>query len=199
MGGRKQFRKAAVMKGHVTIAGLLKGREQLEQIDEDGRTPLMLALYRGDLPTAGLLIAAGANVNGQDKILNSPFLYAAASGHTEIVRLCMQHGADYQVYNRYGGSALIPACERGYTETVAALLEDKNFPVDHVNNLGWTALLEVVILGNGGPQYTQITEMLIKAGVNVNVADKEGVTPLQHAVFRGWRSIAWLLMQAGAK
>jgi uncharacterized protein len=187
------------MSGHVSIAGLLKGREHLEQMDEDGRTPLMLALYRGDMAAARLLIAAGANVNGQDKILNSPFLYAAASGYTEIVRLCMQHGADYQVYNRYGGSALIPACERGYTETVATLLEDKNFPVDHVNNLGWTALLEVVILGDGGPQYTQITEMLIKAGVNVNVADKEGVTPLQHAVFRGWRSIAWLLMQAGAK
>ncbi|WP_295117861.1 ankyrin repeat domain-containing protein [uncultured Chitinophaga sp.] len=195
----KQLVKAVVMNDTVIIAGLLKGRVNVELKDEDRRTPLMLAVYRSNTAAARLLIAAGANVNAQDKLLNSPFLYAAASGCEEIVRLSMQHGADYKVLNRYGGTALIPACERGHLAVVAALLEDKSFPVDHVNNLGWTALLEAIILGNGGPQYETVVQMLVTAGCDVNIADKEGVTPLQHAVYRGFREIAWRLMQAGAK
>jgi ankyrin repeat protein len=194
-----QLVKAVVMNDNVIIAGLLRGRVNVELKDEDGRTPLMLAVYRNNTAVARLLIAAGANVNAQDKLLNSPFLYAAASGCEEIVRLSMQHGADHKVLNRYGGTALISACERGHQAVVAALLEDKGFPADHINNLGRTALLEAIILGNGGPQYETVVQMLVTAGCDVNIADKEGVTPLQHAVYRGFRKIAWQLMQAGAK
>ena len=93
----------------------------------------------------------------------------------------------------------VESIHRGHVAVVAALLEDNSFPIDHVNNLGWTALLEAIILGNGGPQYETVVQMLVTAGCDVNIADKEGVTPLQHAVYRGFRAIAWRLMQAGAK
>jgi hypothetical protein len=56
----------------------------------------------------------------------------------------------WQSTNRYGGTALIPACHYGHVETVRLLLGTA-IDVDHVNNLGWTALLEAVILGDGGP------------------------------------------------
>ena len=46
---------------------------------------------------------------------------------------------------------MIPASERGHVEVVRYLLEETDVDVDHVNNLGWTALLEAVILGDGGP------------------------------------------------
>ncbi len=141
----------------------------------------MTAVYKHHSTAAQTLIEAGADVNAQDKILNSPFLYAGAEGMTDIVRMCMKAGADYKVYNRYGGSALIPACERGHVETVKALLEDKQFPIDHINRLGWTGLLEAVILGDGGPKHVQIVQLLIEAGANLNIADKDGVTTLQHA------------------
>lgn len=170
-----------------------------EARDASGKTPLLQALAQRHFEAAKALIAAGADVNAQDKISDSPFLYAGAEGMTEIVRLCMRSGADYTIYNRYGGSALIPACERGHVDTVAAILEDKQFPIDHINRLGWTGLLEAVILGHGGPVHMRIVKMLIDAGADVNIADKDGVTSLQHARSKGQQEIAQLLESAGAR
>jgi ankyrin repeat protein len=69
--------------------------------------------------------------------------------------------------------------------------------IDHVNNLGWTALLEAIILGDGGSTYLSIIALLIDAGADVNIADNEGVSPLQHAVERGYAEIAEMLRAAG--
>jgi len=189
----------AVRKNDPTaVAALLEAGADKEMRDADGKTPLLLALSLRSLDTAAALIDAGADVNAQDNISDSPFLYAGAEGLTAIVRRCMKAGADYKVYNRYGGSALIPACERGHVDTVAAILEDKSFPVDHINRLGWTGLLETVILGKGGAAHLQIMNMLIDAGADVNLPDKDGVTALQHAREKGQKEMAQLLEQAGA-
>ncbi|RPE14171.1 ankyrin repeat domain-containing protein [Chitinophaga lutea] len=195
----QKLRNAAAENDTLGIREALTAGATIETRDGDGRTPLMAAVYHNHINAAKLLIENGANVNAQDKILNSPFLYAGASGFTEIVKMCMKAGADYKVHNRYGGSALIPACEHAHVETVAALLSDKNFPVDHINRLGWTGLLEAIILGNGSPAHIQVVKMLIAAGANVNIADKDGVSPLAHAKRKGQSAIATLLEQAGAK
>jgi ankyrin repeat protein len=78
-------------------------------------------------------------------------------------------------------------------------LIDAGVAVDHVNNLGWTALLEAVILGKGGPSHQQIVSLLIDAGANVNLADRDGVTALQHARTAGYREIEKRLVAAGAR
>lgn len=177
----------------------IEQKKDLEIRNSKNETPLMAATYRNDIVIAKLLIGAGANVNAQDKMLNSPFLYAGASGFTEIVKLCVKNGADYKVYNRYGGSALIPACEKGHTETVIELLKDKSFPINHINNLGWTALLEVMVIGKGGIEtQTRITKLLIEAGCDVNIPDKDGVTSLVHARRNGYKEIVAMLEKAGA-
>lgn len=167
--------------------------------DESGKTPLLMALHGRHMDAAKALIAAGADVNAQDTISDSPFLYAGAEGFSEIVTLCMKAGADYTVYNRYGGSALIPACERGHVATVETILSDKSFPVNHINRLGWTALLEAVILGSGGEVHTEIVKKLIAAGADVDIADKDGVSSLMHAREKGQKEIVKLLEQAGAR
>ncbi|MGX5818712.1 ankyrin repeat domain-containing protein [Chitinophaga lutea] len=195
----RSLQKAATSGDTAGIRAALSAGASIETRDNQGRTPLMLAVYGEHTDAAAALIASGANVNAQDQLLNSPFLYAGAEGLTEIVRLCMKSGADYKVYNRYGGSALIPACERGHVETVKALLSDKNFPIDHINRLGWTGLLEAIILGNGGAEHTEIVRLLIQAGTNVNIADKDGVTPLAHARQKRQQTIVRLLEAAGAK
>jgi uncharacterized protein len=100
--------------------------------------------------------------------------------------------------NRYGGTALIPACHHGHVETVRLLLTTP-IDVDHVNHLGWTALLEAVILGDGGPAYAEIVRMLIARKANLNLADKQGVTPLAHARDRGQVRVAQVLAAAGAR
>ena len=94
--------------------------------------------------------------------------------------MTLAHGADLKSTNRFGGTALIPAAERGHVETVRELIK-AGVAVDHVNNLGWTALLEAVILGDGGRRHVEIVRLLVEAGAKVDLADAEGVTPLQHA------------------
>ncbi len=97
-----------------------------------------------------VLLEAGADVDIRDDRLDNPFLYAGAEGLLDILRLANEAGADPAITNRYGGVAVIPASERGHVEVVRYLLEETDIDVDHVNNLGWTALLEAVILGSGG-------------------------------------------------
>jgi uncharacterized protein len=137
-------------------------------------------------------------VNARDNINDSPYLYAGARGHLEILNMTLAHGANLKSTNRYGGTALIPASERGHVETVRTLIE-AGVDVDHVNKLGWTALLEAIILGKGGTNHQQIVQLLVDAKANVNLPDRDGVTPLQHAWERGYSGIARILVAAGAR
>ncbi|WP_205529507.1 ankyrin repeat domain-containing protein [Taibaiella koreensis] len=199
MDNNEQLRDAIRQNDPAHVKAALAAGTNKEARDAHGKTPLLFALSLRSLDAAVVLIDAGADVNAQDDISDSPFLYAGAEGLTDIVRRCMQAGADYRVYNRYGGSALIPACERGHVATVAAILEDQSFPINHVNRLGWTGLLETVILGDGGAAHLRIMAMLIAAGADVNLPDKDGVSALQHAIQKGQKEMAQFLEQAGAR
>ncbi|GMK43800.1 hypothetical protein PghCCS26_09270 [Paenibacillus glycanilyticus] len=106
---------------------------------------------------------------------------------------------DTKITNRYGGIAIIPASEHGYVEVVRELLERTDTNVNHVNHLGWTALLEAIILNNGNERQVETVKLLIEHGADVSLADNDGVTPLQHARKRGFKEIVQLLVNAGAK
>lgn len=191
--------KAAKSNDTIAIKTLIQSRTSLEVRDNDSRTPLLLATRNNNVETCKLLIDAGADVNALDNIHDSPFLYAGASGYTEIVAMCLENGADFTIFNRYNGTALIPACERGHVETVKEILKHKDFPVNHINRLGWTALLEAIILSDGGKRHVTIVQLLIDAGADVNIADSDGVSPLVHARKRGYKQIVDILLKAGAK
>jgi ankyrin repeat protein len=111
--------------------------------------------------------------------------------------MTLAHGADLRSTNRYGGTALIPAAERGYVETVRTLIE-AGTDLDHINNLNWTALLEAIILGDGGARHATIVQLLVDAGANVNLTDGDGIPPLVHARSRGYSEIEKILLAAGA-
>src|SRR5688572_2715372 len=191
--------RAAQENDVTTIQKLIQEGTNIEANDTKRRTALMIATHQQNNEAAEALIDAGANVNALDDMHDSPFLYAGASGYTKIVSHCLQHGADYAVFNRYNGTALIPACERGHVETVKELLKRKDFPIDHINRLGWTALLEAIILSDGGSAHVQIVQLLVNAGCNVNIADKDGITPLTHARKKDFTQIVAILEKAGAK
>ncbi len=166
--------------------------------DSAGRTALLAATHANRVEVARILIAAGADVNAKDNIEDSAFLYAGAEGRNEILKMTLAAGADLKSTNRYGGTALIPASHHGHPETVKILL-GTTIDKDHVNKLGWTALLEAVILGDGGPVHTGIVRDLVAAGAKVNLADRDGVTPLAHARRRGFAEMAGILEAAGGR
>lgn len=161
--------------------------------DGKGRSLLLLATIGKQVAMATLLTEKGGDVNLQDDIQDSPFLYAGATGQTELVKLFLAHGARFDVFNRYNGSALIPACERGHVETVKVLVGTEGFPINHVNRLGWTALMEAIVLGNGGKKYQEIVQLLKDAGADLGISDHDGITPLQHAQRRGFAKIVEIL------
>ena len=98
----------------------------------------------------------------------------------------------------YEGTALIAAAHLGHDEVVRVLIAAKA-PLDHVNNLHWTALIESIVLGNGGRRHTATLEALVKAGANLNLADRNRNTPLTLARGRGYAEMVAILEKAGAK
>ena len=176
----------------------LRSGAAVDTRDARQRTPLLLATWANHPAVAQALIAAGADVNAKDDQQDSPYLVAGAHGRTEILKMTLAHGADLRSTNRYGGTALIPASEKGHPEAVRLLIQ-AGADVDFVNNLGWTSLQEVVILGQDTAMYQNITRQLIAAKAKLNLPDRDGVTPLQHAKKRGLTQIAALLAQAGAQ
>ena len=161
--------------------------------DKRGRSLLLLATIDKQPEMAKLLVSYKADVNLQDGQQDSPFLYAGASGQTELVRLFLENGARFDIFNRYNGTALIPACERGHLETVKVLVKTKGFPINHVNRLGWTALMEAVILGNGTKKYQEIVQILKDNDADLSIPDHAGKTPLQHAESLGFEEIVRIL------
>lgn len=181
-----------------TVQRLLASGAAVDARDRRGRTALLIATQANAVAAARVLVAAGADVNAKDDIEDSAYLLAGARGHIEILTLTLANGADLRSVNRYGGTALIPASHYGHVRAVEILLRAGVAP-DHVNRLGWTALLEAVILGDGGERHREIVRLLIAAGADVNIPDRQGVSPLAHARARGQVEIARMLERAGAR
>jgi ankyrin repeat protein len=174
------------------ISGVLRALEDgadANAADDAKRSLLLIAAMGRQTEMARILVKYKADVNQQAENRDSPFLYAGASGQTEMVQLFLDNGARFDIFNRYNGSALIPACERGHVETVRLLANTRSYPIDHVNRLGWTALMEAVVLGDGSLKYQQIVQILKDAGARMDVPDHDGITPLQHARSRGFKEI----------
>ncbi len=175
------------------VESALKEGQNVNTVDANKRNLLLIATINQDLPMAKLLVSYKANVNQQADNLDSPFLFAGATGQTEMLKLFLSNGARFDVFNRYYGSALIPACERGHVETVRLLANTKGYPIDHVNRLGWTALMEAIVLGDGTKNYQEIVQILKDAGSKMDIPDKDGITPLQHAKNRGFTEIVKII------
>jgi ankyrin repeat protein len=180
------------------VLKLLEEGANINATDGLGRTAVMAATYNNKVDTVKALIQNGADINIRDNNLENVLLHAGAKGLLEIVKLAIDAGADTKLTNRFGGTALIPASERGHVEVVKELLTHSDIDVNHINNLHWTALIEAVILGDGGDKHQKIVQLLVDHGADVNIGDRDGITPLKHAQSRGFREIENILQQAGA-
>ncbi|WP_327351886.1 ankyrin repeat domain-containing protein [Streptomyces sp. NBC_01304] len=178
------------------VRAALDAGASVEARDEDLRSPLLIASLNSHVEAARVLVAAGADPNAQDMRHDSAWLVTGVTGNVAMMRVLLPAGPDLTLRNRFGGISLIPASERGHVAYVRAVLRETDIDVNHVNDLGWTALLEAVILGDGGLDHQEIVELLLAAGARRDLADGDGVTPLRHAERRGFKALAALLRAA---
>ncbi|AMA63885.1 ankyrin repeat domain-containing protein [Kurthia sp. YJT4] len=173
---------------------LARSNATINETNDKKETPLLIATHENDIEIAKLLIDAGADINQQDAIQDSAYLYAGAQGKTEILRYMMEHTKpNQQVRNRFGGNALIPAAEKGHLDNVRLLLTDEQVDIDHQNDYGYTALIEAVALTDGSKVYQEIVQELMDAGVNQNLRDRYGKTALDYAKEQGYRKMIEIL------
>lgn len=166
----------------------------LNEMNDQGETPLLIATHRNYVEMATLLIEHGADINVQDHISDSPYLYAGAQGRTEILKFMLEHARpDYSKTNRYGGNALIPAAEKGHLENVRLLLEHGEENVNHINKFGYTALIEAVALTDGSKVYQDIVSLLLKYGADTSIRDNAGFNAREYAAQRGYDNILKIL------
>jgi uncharacterized protein len=174
------------------VALALRVDADQETTDDRRRTPLLLAVTNEHVDVARVLVALGANPNALDAQHDTPWLVTGVTGSVPMLEALLPAHPDLAVRNRFGGVSLIPASERGHVEYVRRVVQT-GIDVNHVNDLGWTALLEAVILGDGGPRHQEIVRILVAAGADRSIADQNGVTALQHAQRKGYREIAAIL------
>jgi ankyrin repeat protein len=118
---------------------------------------------------------------------------------TKTLGIVLKAGASAkQITSPYDGTALIAAANLGHAKVVKMQIA-AGAPLDHVNNLNWTALIESIVLGDGGPDHIDCLKTLVGAGANVNIPDGQGTTPLMLAEKRGYTEMADILRVAGCR
>ncbi len=191
---------AAAWRGDkAALQRLLDAGAHRDARDGYGRTALHVAAFAGQREAIRVLAAAGAKLQLLEHDRYDAVTIAAVANDEETLRTLLALGASARLTtSRYDGTALIAAAHLGHAGVVGQLIA-AGAPLDHVNNLHWTALIEAIVLGDGGPRHQDVVRQLRAAGASTRLTDREGRTPLALARGRGYQPMVLLLLAAGAR
>ena len=178
------------------IDRFVAGKADVNARDDNARTPIHVAAYAGQREAMRALAAAGADANAMERDRYDIVTIAAVANDVPTLKAALDIGCSARnVTSPYQGTALIAAAHLGHDEVVRVLIA-AGPPLDHVNNLGWTAVIESIVLGDGGPRHVATLRALVDAGANLELKDRQGDTPLVLAQRRGYASMVRLLENA---
>lgn len=185
---------AAAQRGDTKeIERLVAAHADLDATDRYARTPLHVAAHARKPEAVRVLMKAGAKHHLLERDRYDAVTIAAVANDEATLSVLLAEGASAKlVTSRYDGTALIAAAHLGHHGVVRQLIAAKA-PLDHVNNLHWTALIEAVVLGNGGPNHIATVRALVDAGANLQLTDRNGNTALKLARMRGYREMVEIL------
>ena len=190
---------AAAWRGDVPQVARLATPAALQKRDAQGRTALHVAAFARQRAAIETLAKAGAELGALENDRYDAVTIASVADDEETLRTLLSLGASAKlITSRYDGTALIAAAHLGHDGVVRQLIA-AGAPLDHVNNLHWTAVIEAVVLGNGGARHQATLKALIDAKANLQLADRSGRTPLQLARERGYAEMVTMLVRAGAR
>ena len=191
---------AAAARGDAAqIKALTVKGERPDMRDSYDRMPLHVAAYGKHHEAMRALVAARANPNALERDRYDIVTIAAVANDLPTLKVALEIGCSAKnITSRYDGTALIAAAHLGHADVVRTLIK-AGAPLDHVNNLGWTALIESIVLGDGGPRHTDTLRALVEAGANLTLADRDRRTPLALARARRYTEMVKILEAAGAK
>ena len=177
----------------------LAARSDPNPRDAHGRTPLHVAAFARQREALRALAQGGAALGALENDRYDAVTIAAVADDEETLRVLLQLGASAKlVTSRYDGTALIAAAHLGHDGVVRQLIA-AGAPLDHVNNLHWTALIESIVLGDGGKRHQATLKALVDAKAKLQLTDRTGATPLQLAQSRGYTEMVQMLKAAGAR
>ena len=191
---------AAAQRGDLAaIQRLAVDKAALEARDKAGRTPLHVATFARQGLAVQALLQAGADHAALEQGRYDAVTIAAVADDEATLRVLLAGGASARLTtSRYDGTALIAAAHLGHDGVVRQLIQ-AGAPLDHVNNLHWTAVIEAIVLGDGGHRHQATLKALLDAGASTQLTDRSGTTPLQLAQARGYTAMVQLLQSAGAR
>jgi ankyrin repeat protein len=191
---------AAAHRGELAqVKKLLAGGAPVDARDPYGRTALHVATFARQRDVIKALAQAGANLGLLENDRYDAVTIASVADDEPTLRLLLELGASAKLTtSRYDGTALIAAAHLGHDGVVRQLIA-AGAPLDHVNNLHWTAVIESIVLGDGGARHQAVLQALLEAGASTRLTDREGNSPLALAQARGFKAMVEMLNKAGVK
>jgi len=197
--GRNAFHLSCTLLRGAQISSLLleSNTEETEApfnaCDVRGLTPLHFAAAFGKHDLVVEFLQHGADPNVQDLAGCTPLHWACRTNSVECSFLLLQRGVSPLLPDRAGKTAFHYACSQGFLPIVQLFTRESTIDINVTCSLGRTGLHRAAAFG-----HSQIVQHLISLGAQLEVGDRNGVTPLMLAGYFGFTQVVSLLLSAGA-